>query len=413
MGERVFGDAGEEVVVENFLAGEEASYFVVSDGQDFLVLPCCQDHKAVGDLDRGPNTGGMGAYGPAPVLTPEVEARVLEAIVRPTLRGMAAEGLPYRGVLYVGLMIDKGRPSVVEYNCRFGDPECEVQMLLLESDLLELLEAAASGNVAGLKPRWRAGAAACVVMAAPDYPGPVRSGLRISGLEGVPDSETRVVFHSGTARSGGQWVTQGGRVLAVTARGDDLRQALRRAYAGAGSISWEGAILRHDIGLKGLLRMRAGRPAVSVALYGIPSDRSQADRIVKVLREFGIGAKFLPKSQPSSWASTFAAHRETGVEALALLPGIRSRGDRFAEDGDLPIVVVGKPSARSSRSRHGSPPVRVWAESPEDAAHHLVQCLALKYPDVQARLLLSRLKVTPGPRGSMVSKSAAKSPSTR
>ncbi len=419
MGERVFGAAGNEVVIEGFLSGEEASYFVIADGEDFIVLPCCQDHKAVGDLDRGPNTGGMGAYGPAPVVTPEVETRVLEQIVRPTLRGMAAEGHPYRGVLYVGLMIDGGRPSVVEYNCRFGDPECEVQMLLLESDLVEVLQAAVSGGLSRVQPRWHAGAAACVVLAAPGYPGPVKRGLPIRGLDAVPDSDTRVVFHSGTAllasaRRGRQWVTQGGRVLTLTARGDDLRQALRRAYAAVGRISWPGVILRRDIGLKGMLRQRGGRPAVSVAVYGRPGGRGQADRIAKLLKRFGIGAlAFLPKGKVVDWRATVARHRAAGLEAFVLLPGVSLKPGDWSGGADYPIVGVGRPRNLDARRSGDAGPVRVWAASAEDAALHLVHCLALKYPDVEARLLLAQLEMTRGARGSMVSVSAAAIPSTR
>jgi phosphoribosylamine--glycine ligase len=397
MDERVFGDAGSEVVVESFLRGEEASYFVIADGEDFLVLPCCQDHKPVGDLDRGPNTGGMGAYAPTPLLTPEVEARVLEEVVRPTLRGMSAEGHPYRGVLYVGLMIDGGRPSVVEYNCRFGDPECEVQMLLLESDLLDVLEAAVSGGLSRIRPRWHGGAAACVVLAAPDYPGPVQRDLPIRGLDAVPDSDTRVVFHSGTALRtasprGRQWVTRGGRVLTLAARGDDLRQALQRAYAGAERISWPGVILRHDIGLKGLLRQTGGRPALSVGIYGRPAHRAQADRIAKHLKRFGIGAvKALSKSKAAVSRATLAQHREAGVEAIVLLPGARLEPTGWAGDADLPIVAVGHAGAAGGRHGRSAGPVPVRAATAEDAAAHLARCLALKYPDVEARLKLAKL----------------------
>ncbi len=408
MGERVFGDAGNEVVIEGFLAGEEASFLVLAAGEDFLVLPCCQDHKPVGDLDRGPNTGGMGAYAPTPLVTAEVEARVLERIVRPALRGMAAEGHPYRGVLYCGLMIERGEPSVVEFNCRFGDPECEVQMLLLESDLLDLLEAVVDGTLAQARPRWAPGAAACVVMAAPGYPGPPKKGLPIRGLGAVPDSATRVVFHSGTGRSGSSWVTSGGRVLTVTARGDDLRQALQRAYAGVARIGWEGAVLRRDIGLKGLLRQRGGRAQVSVAIYGPAAGRSQADRIARELRGFGIGSvRIVPKGKPVRWSAAALRHRSAGIEACVLLPGLRFDAALAAESAGLPVIGVGLPQPaqrpvrkvlRGKRARGNEAlagPVQAWAEDPAAAARHLVALFAIKYPDVQARLQLAQLQTAP------------------
>jgi len=254
MGDRVFGEAGAQVVLEGFMTGEEASYFVITDGESYVAFPPAQDYKRIGDGDRGPNTGGMGAYCPAPVVTPEVERRVLAEIVEPTLRGMAAEGQPYRGVLYVGLMIEEGRPSVVEYNCRFGDPECQPLMLMLESDLLPLLEGAAGAGLPAEPPRWRSGAAACIVMASAGYPGSYATGVPIAGLDDAPDDATACVFHAGTARGEAGWVTAGGRVLGVTAWGEDLAAALAKGYAVVGDISWNGATYRKDIGWRGLGR---------------------------------------------------------------------------------------------------------------------------------------------------------------
>ena len=249
---RVFGDAGSQIVIEDFLPGEEASIFAISDGERFLTFPPAQDHKPLGDGDTGPNTGGMGAYCPAPVVTPAVQDRIVAEIIQPTLSGMAAEGHPYRGVLYVGLMIRDGAPYVVEYNCRFGDPECQPLLMMLESDLLEILEAALDGTLDSVRPRWRNGAATCIVMASEGYPGPYRSGLRIDGLENIVPTGDLQVFHAGTERDSGGWATRGGRVLGVTAWGESLKQAIERGYRAVDSIGWDGVIYRRDIGQKGL-----------------------------------------------------------------------------------------------------------------------------------------------------------------
>lgn len=400
MEERIFGASGSEVVIEEFLRGEEASFFVVTDGQGFVGLPTCQDHKPVGDLDRGSNTGGMGAYAPAPVVTTEVEERVIERIVRPTLRGMAAEGHPYRGVLYVGLMVDEGQPRVVEYNCRFGDPECEVQMLLLDSDLLDLLEAAADGSVAGIEPVWHAGAAACVVMAAPGYPDAPRKGLPIQGLDGLPESQTRVAFHSGTARRDGQWFTQGGRVLTVAARGVDLRQALRRAYAGVARIGYAGALVRRDIGLKGLLRQRAGRPEASVAILAAVRTPAAA-AAAQALEKFGLGtvqALGLEGRELTVWLREQEAQ---GIEVLIALD--EPLAAQLTGQTPLPVIAVG-----------GTPvPGAAGAGSPERAAWLAARILALKYPDVQARLQIAQLEMTGAPGESRVAGSAKPTPSAR
>ncbi|MDH5752879.1 MAG: phosphoribosylamine--glycine ligase, partial [Deltaproteobacteria bacterium] len=232
MVEQAFGGAGSRVVIEGFLRGEEASFFVITDGKDFIAFPPCQDHKPIGDLDTGPNTGGMGAYCPAPVVTPEVERLVVEQVVRPTLQGMAAEGHPYTGVLYVGLMIHQGQPAVVEYNCRFGDPECQPLMMMLESDLADLLLASVEGRLGEAEPRWSSGAAVCVVMASGGYPEAYAKGHIITGLENAPQTEGLMVFHAGTRRDPGtgSWSNNGGRVLGVTARQDTLGSALEVAY---------------------------------------------------------------------------------------------------------------------------------------------------------------------------------------
>jgi phosphoribosylamine---glycine ligase len=255
LGARSFGDASARVVIEEFLAGEEASYIVMSDGHNVLPLATSQDHKRRDEGDLGPNTGGMGAYSPAPVVTPAVERRILEEIIRPTVAGMAAEGAPFIGFLYAGLMIDaQGAPKVIEFNARLGDPETQPIMLRLSSDLLDLVEDTLDGRLDRSHAEWDARPALGVVVAAAGYPGKVRSGDVIDGLDGADGGDAKV-FHAGTALdAAGNVVTSGGRVLAVCALGDDIAAARERAYAVARGIRFEGAFLRRDIGHRALAR---------------------------------------------------------------------------------------------------------------------------------------------------------------
>jgi phosphoribosylamine---glycine ligase len=247
MRERAFGDAGARVVIEELLPGEEASFHVITDGERMVALPAAQDHKRIFDGDRGPNTGGMGAYAPAPIVTVAVHARVMREIVEPTLRGMAADGTPFRGVLFVGLMIDRGEPRVLEYNVRFGDPETSVLVPMLDADWFALLAGAAAGDLSGARAQARPGAAVSIVMAAKGYPGTPRSGDAISGLD-ASRPEGAFVLHAGTAQRDGAIVTAGGRVLAVGAYAEDLRAAHARAYAAVAQIHWDGEQHRTDIG---------------------------------------------------------------------------------------------------------------------------------------------------------------------
>jgi phosphoribosylamine--glycine ligase len=247
-----FGGAGAEVVIEEFMEGEEASLFVLVDGEDVLSIGSAQDHKRVGEGDTGPNTGGMGAYSPAPVLTPEIEARAMEEIVKPTMRIMAERGMPYQGVLYVGLMIKDGLPRLVEYNVRFGDPECQVLMMRLGAQALDLMQAAAEGRLKEAQVNWGDDHAITVVLAANGYPGAYEKGTRIKGLEALPEDSSNMVFHAGTASVEGAIVATGGRVLNVTARGQSLREARARAYAMADQIDWPDGFFRRDIGWRAL-----------------------------------------------------------------------------------------------------------------------------------------------------------------
>jgi len=243
-----FGDAGARVVIEGFLEGEEASFIVMVDGEHVLPMATSQDHKRIGEGDTGPNTGGMGAYSPAPVVTDAVHNRVMEQVILPTVRGMAAEGHPYTGFLYAGLMIDDdGNPSVIEFNCRFGDPETQPIMHRLQSDLGMLCQAALQKKLDQVSVSWDPRPAVGVVLAAEGYPGSYEKGLEISGLGGDWPATTKV-FHAGTAWSGDAIVTQGGRVLCVSALGESITDAIASAYAGVDRISWQGMACRRDIG---------------------------------------------------------------------------------------------------------------------------------------------------------------------
>lgn len=252
-----FGAAGSRVVIEEFLDGEEASFISMVDGTHALPMATSQDHKRVGDGDTGPNTGGMGAYSPAPVVTPDVHARILREIVEPTVRGMAADGVPFTGFLYAGLMIDRsGAPKVIEFNVRFGDPETQPVMLRLQSDLLDLVEAAIDGRLNDVQAQWDPRPSLGVVMAAAGYPGTPRTGDIINEWD-APLPEDVKVFHAGTRLEGGHVVTAGGRVLTVCALGDTVAAAQRKAYEAVAGISWTGEFHRHDIGWRAIERERA------------------------------------------------------------------------------------------------------------------------------------------------------------
>ncbi|HKV96237.1 MAG TPA: phosphoribosylamine--glycine ligase [Gammaproteobacteria bacterium] len=253
-----FGAAGHRVVIEDFLQGEEASFIVMADGEHVLALATSQDYKRVGDGDTGPNTGGMGAYSPAPVITPYLHARILKDIIQPTIHGMAAAGTPYTGFLYAGLMISPdGQPRVIEFNCRSGDPETQPILLRLKSDLVELCEAALAARLDKITAEWDARPALGVVLAAEGYPGEYRKGDSIAGLPSSPMDHIKV-FHAGTAEQDGRVVTSGGRVLCVTTVDDTLTAARQRTYQVAEGIHWPGRFFRRDIGYRALQREKAG-----------------------------------------------------------------------------------------------------------------------------------------------------------
>ncbi|MEE9542346.1 MAG: phosphoribosylamine--glycine ligase, partial [Thermodesulfobacteriota bacterium] len=253
MGKKLFGEAGATVVVEEFLVGEEASFLAVVDGTNIVVLAPSQDHKAIGEGDTGPNTGGMGAYSPAPIVKSEIEAEIMRTVIEPTVRGMSEEGKPFAGLLYAGLMIgaDK-RIKVLEFNCRFGDPETQPVLMRLKSDLFDLLYNSATGALDGMELDWDPRTAVCVVMSAGGYPGSYNKGDEITGLASFDGSDDLKVFHAGTKLDGSSVVTAGGRVLGVTGLGADINDAIEKTYGAVDKIHFEGAYYRKDIGKKAL-----------------------------------------------------------------------------------------------------------------------------------------------------------------
>ena len=254
-----FGAAGSEVVIEEFLEGEEASFFALCDGKFALALVSAQDHKRVGDGDTGPNTGGMGAYSPAPVMTAEINERTMREIILPTVAAMEKRGTPFRGVLFAGLMITKDGPKLIEYNVRFGDPETQVLMMRLRSDLLTALLATATGTLDGIELKWSNDAALTVVMAANGYPGTIEKGSEIRGLKAAAGIEDVEIFHAGTRRDGARILADGGRVLNVTGKGKTVAEAQAHAYAAVAKIDWPGGFCRSDIGWRALSREKAPR----------------------------------------------------------------------------------------------------------------------------------------------------------
>lgn len=249
-----FGSAGTSIVVEEFLDGEELSYFALADGKTMLPLTSAQDHKRAFDGDEGPNTGGMGAYSPAHFMTPELEHKILTKLIEPTIAGMAAEGCPFTGVLFAGIMVVNDEPFLIEYNVRFGDPECQTLMMRLKTDLLNVLDAAASATLDALPPlSWKDDPAMCVVMATKGYPGSYPKGTLIQGLQATNDVQDLTVFHAGTARNEeGEFISTGGRVLGITATGEDLREAKGKCYRAVSLIDWPDGFCRSDIGWRAL-----------------------------------------------------------------------------------------------------------------------------------------------------------------
>ena len=269
MKDKVFGEAGNRVVVEDFMTGEEASFLAFTDGKTILPLPTSQDHKPIFDDDKGPNTGGMGAYSPAPVVTPDLHKQIMSKIMIPTVKGMAKEGRPYKGVLYAGLMIKNGKAKVVEFNCRFGDPEAQPLLMRLKTDLVDIVEAVLDGHLHNIKLDIDPRPTVCIVMSSGGYPGSYEKNKVISGLTKAAKQESVVVFHAGTALKNKKIVTAGGRVLGVTAIGNDLDESISKAYKTVAMIKWPGSFYRTDIGAKAARHMKKTKAEARKAQVGI------------------------------------------------------------------------------------------------------------------------------------------------
>jgi phosphoribosylamine--glycine ligase len=313
MVKREFGDAGNQVVIEEVLQGEEASFLAFTDGKTVLPMPSSQDHKAIYDNDRGPNTGGMGAYSPAPVVDRLMHRKIMNEIMIPTVKAMAAEGRPYKGVLYAGLMIDRDQLRVLEFNGRFGDPEAQPLLMRIKIDIVPIMEAVIDGRLDQCRLEIDKRASVCVVMASAGYPGSYPKGAPIKGLDAVKKMKDVVVFHAGTKLAKRAVVTDGGRVLGVTALGDTVAEAIAKAYEAVGRIKWEGAYCRGDIGQKALNRLSQA-PAVGIVM-GSDSDLPVMEEAAAVLKKFGI-----------PFEMTVASAHRSPARAMAFATGARERG---------------------------------------------------------------------------------------
>lgn len=320
MEDRAFGQAGDKIVVEEWLQGEEASFLVFTDGDTIVPMPSSQDHKAVGEGDTGPNTGGMGAYSPAPVVTPEMAQKAMDQVIKPVLETMKADGNPFKGILYAGLMISpEGVPNVLEFNVRFGDPECQPLLMRLESDLSDILMGMAKGNLADVEVKWSEKPTVCVVLASGGYPGSYDKGFEISGIDKANAMDGVYVFHAGTSLKDGKIVNTGGRVLGVTAIGDTVRQAIDKAYEACAEISWKDMYLRRDIGHRALARESG--PLVGIVM-GSPNDWDVMKSAVKQLNDLGI----------SNEVRILSAHRT---------PELAAEFSKTAADRGMKVIIAG------------------------------------------------------------------------
>ncbi len=339
---RDFGDAGNKVVVEECLTGEEASFLAFTDGKTVLPLPTSQDHKPIFDDDQGPNTGGMGAYSPAPVIDTFLYKKIMDTIMIPTVRGMAAEGRPYRGVLYAGLMIKNDRVKVLEFNCRFGDPEAQPLLARMKNDIVPIMEAIIEGRLDECKQEIDDRAAVCVVMASGGYPGSYKKAIPISGLDSVRRMKDVVVFHAGTGFKDNKIVANGGRVLGVTALGASIEKAISKAYTAAKKIKWPDVQYRTDIGKKALRRM--GTPPVVGIVMGSDSDLKVMEETVMVLKKFGIPYEITVASAHRSpeRASEFASSaKNRGIKVIIAAAGLAAHlAGVMAAHTTLPVIGV-------------------------------------------------------------------------
>ncbi|MBU0673368.1 MAG: phosphoribosylamine--glycine ligase [Proteobacteria bacterium] len=342
LAEKAFGEAGNRVVIEEFLVGEEASFLAFTDGKTVLPLPSSQDHKAVFDGDQGPNTGGMGAYSPAPVVTKEIHEDVMKNVMYKTVAAMAAEGCPYQGILYAGLMINNGRVKVLEFNCRFGDPEAQPLLMRLDCDLVEVMNAVIDGRLSEVELRLDPRPTVCVVMASGGYPGAYEKGHAITGLDQAAEVPGVQVFHAGTTLRGEEVVNAGGRVLGVTAIGDTLASAIDDAYRVVSMIHWQDCYYRKDIGRKALRRM-AGSPLVGIVM-GSDSDLPVMQGCVDQLKKFGIPCEITVASahrSPERAVAYAASARDRGLKVVIAAAGMAAHlGGVLAAHTTLPVIGV-------------------------------------------------------------------------
>lgn len=342
MKDKAFGDAGSKVVIEECLVGEEASFLALTDGKTVLSLPTSQDHKRIFDEDKGPNTGGMGAYSPAPLVDSILHDKIMNEIMIPTVKAMEAEGAPYKGILYAGLMIDRDQIKVLEFNARFGDPEAQPLLMRVKNDLVELMMACIDGNLDKHTIDMDDRAAVCLVMAAGGYPDSYAKGSEISGLEDAAKIKDVVVFHAGTSLKKDKVVTSGGRVLGVTALGDTVEKAIEKAYQAARKITWDKAYYRKDIGKKALIRQNTP-PQVGIVM-GSDSDFSVMKETLIILKKFGIPYEITVASAhrtPERAAQFASTARERGVKVIIAAAGQAAHlAGAIAAQTTLPVIGV-------------------------------------------------------------------------
>ena len=340
--DRAFGDAGKKVVIEECLFGEEASFLAFTDGKSVLPLPSSQDHKPIYDNDEGPNTGGMGAYSPAPIVDQYMHKKIMQQVMIPAVRGMEAEGRPYKGVLYAGLMIDKDQLKVLEFNGRFGDPEAQPLLIRLKTDIIPIMEAVISGNLHKCRLEIDERPSVCVVMASGGYPGSYKKGMPISGLPAVRRMKDVVAFHAGTAQKDGEIVANGGRVLGVTALGDSIQKAISKAYSAASKITWENVYYRTDIGKKALKRFDLS-PEVGIVM-GSDSDLEIMEEAVGILKKFDIPYEMSVASahrSPERAAAFSTTARKRGMKVIIAGAGHAAHlAGVIAAHTSIPVIGV-------------------------------------------------------------------------
>lgn len=406
MADKAFGSAGDKIIIESCLKGEEASFIAFTDGKTVLPLPTSQDHKAIFDQDQGPNTGGMGAYSPAPVVTDEIADFVMNKVMLPTIRGLEAEGRPYKGMLYAGLMIDGETINVLEFNCRFGDPEAQPLLMRLKSDIIDIFDAAIDGKLDRVEMKIDPRPTVCVVMASGGYPGPYENGKAIKGLTKASEYQGVEVFHAGTARKGGRIVTNGGRVLGVTAVGKTLKDAIARAYSAVDEIKWTDCYCRRDIGEKAL---RRNSITAKETLVGIVMGSDSDLPVMKA------AADFLKAMDICCEMSVASAHR-TPEKAVAYAKNAQQRGLKviiagagmaahlagvLASHTDLPVIGVPLDTASlggldALLSTVQMPPgipvatMGIGKAGAKNAAVLAVRILALTQPDLGKKLIKFR-----------------------